>query len=384
MYFTNGVDAPKYFDGTEVVDIAGLPAGCKARIIALHLNHLLLFWLEESGVSHPQRERWSDIGSDSSWNVSVNYVDHVETEDHIITVEALAVYMIIYKERTILRQEYVGSADRTWNWVTVVTGEGAVTADSVINLGTEHRFWGNSNVYRYLGGFDIEPIGDNIFDVIFSATNGELNPEAKPRISAVYVEEYDEIWFFYPISGDTYPSKMARLNLSNNAWSFRKFPFEISGYGFYSHASAVTWATAVGTWADAIGPWIGVSLQAGAPTVLLCDATGNRMTEHDFSATDDMGTDIDYVVETGDMFVPNRDLRFDRYEFRLMGSSILIEVSVNGGQSYITLGTASPGIITSRVRMHKQLVGRTIRFRFSGSGPFALEFFGFVYKRETI
>lgn len=384
MYFTNGVDAPKKFNGTTVSDISGLPGGIKARVIDIHINHLILLWTEEGGQSFPQRERWTEVGTDSNWNTSVNFVDHYDSEDHIVSAERLGVYLIIYKERSIIRQEHVGSIDQTWNWITVISGEGTIAADTIINLGEEHIFWGNSNIYRYRGGFDLEALGDPVFDAIFNTSSGDLSPDNKPRIISLYVEEFDEAWFFYPTAGSTFPRKHARLNLRNNAWTFRTFDFDVCGFGFFSGDVGIVWNTAPGTWAGASGQWVGSAIQAGAPTVLILDGTNFRVREYDFFSSDDAGTAIPYTVITKDWFVPNRELRFDRYDLRIKGTNILVEISVDGGENYVSLGTISPGTVFSRQRLYRQLVGRSMRFRFSGDEVFGLEEIGFTHKRETI
>lgn len=384
MYFTNGTDAPKYFDGTSVTNISGLPASTKARIILLHINHLVLLHTEEGGTLHPQRERWSEPGSDSSWNTGVNFNDHYDSEDHILGGDLLGVYLIIYKERNIIRQEFVGQADQTWNWITTVQGEGALSADAIINLGGEHLFWGNSNIYRYRGGFDLDPIGDEIFDGVFSTSTGDLNADQKERVFALYIEELDEALFFYPNVANTFPRKAARYNLQGKAWSFREFSFDVLGFGFYSSQASITWDDLVGNWEDWQGPWFSSALSAGAPTILLMDGTNNKVFEYDFLAGDDDGTAISYEIETRDWFIPNIELRFDRYDIRMFGNSVTVEASFDGGDNFVSLGIVSPGTSFIRQRLYKQQVGRSIRFRFTGSGGFGLESIGFLYKHESV
>lgn len=383
MYFTNYSDPPKSFNGTVTADVSGLPAGFKAKMVTVHINHLLFFHTEENGTAFPQRERWSDVGSDSTWNVGVNYVDHYDNEAHITAVESLGVYLMIYKERGIIRQEFVGDVLNEWDWVTVIDGEGAVSQDSVLNLGDEHVFWGSANVYRYRGGFDLEAIGDAIFDGVLSASDGDINPDKKQRIFGVYIEEFDEAWFFYPTAGKDWPNRMARLRPINDAWSFRTFPVDIAGFGFFTGRTGVTWNTAVGTWAAATGPWVGTALQAGAPTVLLCDADNDKVYEFDFFASDDDGAAISYELITKDWFESAQEIRFDRYDFRCRGSNILVEASFDGGENYKTLGTVSPGTVIQRQRIYQQNVGRSVRFRFTGSSGFRLEEIGFAFKQES-
>lgn len=382
-YFTNGVNVPFWFDGSIVREVTGLPAGTVARIIDVHVNHLIIFNTIEGGTAHPHRERWSEPGDDTNWNTGVNFIDHVDTEDRITAVEPLGVYLIIYKERTLIRQEFIGSLEQTWNWTTVVTGEGTLGEDQVSNLGDEHIFWGNSNIYRYRGGFDIVPIGDPIFDGVFSVSEGDLNQDKAGRAFVVYSEETDELWVFYPRSGEEYPTRMLRYNLTRDAWTFRDFTFEVSGFGFYTASAGETWSQTSGSWEEDIGPWVSSALQAGAPTILLLDAA-KKVYVYDFISADDNGVAISYEVETKDFFVPNRELRFDRYDMLIRGSNVLFQASLDEGGNYVTIGTLSPGTGFKRTRVYKQLVGRSIRFRFSGSGPFGLEDVAFLYKDESL
>lgn len=384
MYFVNGVDVVKKYDGTNVSNVSGLPAATKARVIIVHVNQLILMNTEEIGTAHPQRERWSEIGDDTAWDTSVNFNDHLDTEDHIMAAEILGVYLIIYKERSIIRQEYVGSADQQWHWVTVINGEGTASADAVVSIRDEHIFWGNSNIYKYRGGFDIESIGDALFDGVFSAISGNINPAGRERIFGLYVEELDEVWFLYPHGANAYPKRMARGKLSTNAWSFRNFTFNVTGFGFFSTSATITWANAMGTWAEQVGPWVKSSLQAEAPTVHLCDGSDLRVYDYNFGATKDNTVDIPYILETKDWFVPNRELRFDRYDIEMKGTTVLVEISVNEGKSYRTLGTVSPGTSFDRERFYQQVVGRKLRFRFSGDKDFGVRELGFLYKRESI
>ena len=223
----------------------------------------------------------------------------------------------------------------------------------------------------------------NIFDKIF-AQDGELNPEFTSRVFAVYVEELDEGWWFYPSGNDEFPMNMLKLKVSTRAWSIRKFGIKLSGFGFFQAQGDITWATASGTWAAFTGPWLSKAVQTNAPTLHILSQDQLRVYEYDYITAADDGTAIDYTFITKDFYVPNRELRFDRYDFMMKGTSVLIEASFNQGSSWETLGTVSPGNTFSRQRIWKQFIGRSVRFRFSGSAGFGLEWIGFKFKRESL
>ena len=385
MYFANGADTPKEFNGVDVATISNLPAGGNTicRLVAIFNNQLILMNTVESGTAFPQRVRWGEPGVDDDFNEAVNQLDLYDSEDFIVATETLGTFQVIYKERSIYRMEFLGLSDQNWQFTRTIDGEGALNQDAVINLGDEHLFMGNANIYRYDGNFSLDPVGDNIFDKIF-AQDGELNPEFTSRVFAVYVEELDEGWWFYPSGNDEFPMNMLKLKVSTRAWSIRKFGIKLSGFGFFQAQGDITWQTAIGTWAAFVGPWLSKAVQTNAPTLHILSQDQLRVYEYDYITTADDGTAIDYNFITKDFYVPNRELRFDRYDFMMKGASVLIEASFNQGASWETLGTVSPGNSFSRQRIWKQFIGRSVRFRFSGSAGFGLEWIGFKFKRESL
>lgn len=384
LYFTNGVDAPQEFDGTSITEIANLPGTTfKCRVVQLFKNHLLLLHTEEDGTAFPQRVRWSEPGSDSNFNDLVNFVDLYDSEDWIVAAEHLGDFLAIYKERSIYRVEFLGLADQDFQFTRTIDAEGALNQDAVINLGDEHIFMGNANIYTYDGGFSLNPVGDNIFEKIFANT-GELNGEFAHRSFGVYVEELDEARWFYPAGADEFPKNEIRYKVATQAWSSRVYPIEVVGFGFFQTAADLTWQTISGTWESQLFNWTSKTTQADAPTIHLCSGGDLRVYEYNYTAADDNGTAIAYELVTKDFYVPNWDLRFDRYEFFLQGTSILVEASYDFGESWTTLGTVSPGTVFTRVRLWKQKIGRSIRFRFSGSNQFGLGWLAFAYKMENV
>lgn len=385
MYFANGADKPQEFDGTNVVVVSNLPSSGNtvARLVAVFNNQLLLMNTTEGGTAFPQRVRWTTAGSDSNWVESTNFLDLYDSEDFIVATETLGTFQVIYKERSIYRMEFLGLADQNWQFTRTIDGEGALNQDAVINLGDEHLVMGNANIYRYDGNFTLDPIGDNVFDKVF-AQDGELNPEFIGRAFAIYVEELDEGWWFYAAGNDEFPKNMLKLKVATGAWSVRKFPIQLSGFGFYQAQGDVIWSTAIGTWVGYEGGWLSKKVQSNAPTLHILSKDQLRVYEYDYITTADDGTAIAYEFITKDFYVPNRELRFDRYDFMISGTTILIEASFDQGDSWETIGTVSPGNAFSRQRLFKQFVGRSIRFRFTGSAGFGLEWLGFKYKRESL
>jgi len=385
MYITNGIDVPKEFDGIELVDISNLPASGSfaCRIVAIFNNYLIFLHTTEAGTLFPQRMRWSLPGNDAAFDESVNFLDLYDSEDFIVAAEGLGSFYIIYKERSIYRLEFLGLLLQTWNITKTIDSEGTFNQDCVINLGDEHILFGNANIYKYDGNFNLDPVGDEIFDKLF-AQDGELNPTYAARTFGIYIEELDEAWWFYPNGSDEFPQNIIRLNISTGAWSDRRFLEAFTGFGFFQAQGDITWATAPGTWAAFTGPWVSKQVQANAPTVHLLSKDTLQVYDYDYVTNEDDGEAIPFEVETKDFYIGDYELRFDRYDFRISGINVLVEASYDQGNNWEVLGTVSPGTVYAKQSLFRQHISRSVRFRFSGSEGFGLEWVGFKFKGESL
>lgn len=383
MVFANGVDAPQRFDGSTVEDVPNLPSGLTTcKVVVTFQTYLILMHTTESGTIFPQRFRWSNAGDPTTWTTS-DFTNFVETEDQIVTAAPLGPFLITYKERALIRTEFIGTAERTWRHEQVITAEGALSVDSVVDLGDFHIFVGNANFYKYSGGFDLVPLGDKIFTDLFGFS-GQLNPNTRSELFSFYVEELDEIWTFYPAGDTADPDRMLRYLVSEDKWFFREYPHTLMGFGFYRAQSGATWTGTPGTWEEHLETWNAQVLQTSGPTTQLCGKSPNQVYEYDYITADDDGTAIDFEVQTKDFYVPNKQLRFDRFELFARGTGLL-EYSIDEGNSWIGIGTFTHGSTFTRARFFKQFIGRKIRFRITGTGTgFSIEWLGFKMRPETV
>jgi len=381
--FTNGVDNPQYYDGASCQTLPNLPSSgnTQCRLVTVFENHLILAHTTEGGSKYPQRVRRSDTGDPTNWTTgNAGFTDLFDNEDWLIAVSALGPYMIFYRERSVVRTEYVGTVDLLFDFETVIAGEGALSQDSVIDLGDYHLFVGNSNIYEYRGGFDFNPIGDKIYDLTFGV-NGELNASYKQRVFGFYVEELDEVWIFYPTTTDEYPTKLMRLALANNAFYTRDFGLNLTGFGFYQSQDDKTWNELVGDWTQQDWSWDSKSVSANSPITHLLSDDG-QVYEYDYFTTNDNGNTIDYVFETEDFGHPRFMIRTDTFDFRIQGSSILVEISFDEGDNWQTLTTITKttlGLVSTSL----QKASRRFRLRLSGSSGLIWESLGFIYRMES-
>lgn len=388
MIFTNGQDNVKLYDGSTVEDVPNLPSSgnTKCKVVAVYENHLLLVHTIEGGTAYPQRVRWSDTADPTEWAAgNAGFNDLYDSEDFCTAAVALGPYMMIYKERSIVRMEFVGATDRLFNFDSVVSGEGAVSLDAVVDIGTEHIFVGNSNIYRYKGGFNVDPVGDEIWDLLFGKDK-IVDPENVYKGICVYIEELDEVWYlFKDTDATTYPNNIARLSLSSGGWVMRSLDIEVSGYGFYQTTTSLKWNELIGDWLAQTFKWGGSSTQSNAPITILLSPTGaNQAYQYDYITQNDNGTEIDWEFETKEFYHPENKIRTNWLDIRAKGV-VDIEYSTDGGNTWLAWTTCNGSSEYEEYRHYKQVVGNRIRFKFSGSGSgFGLEWYGFRFMAESI
>lgn len=385
--FTNGENVVKRYDGQNCINVPNLPGSgqiiCKA--VANYNNCLFLINTIEDGTARPRRLRRSDSADPTRWSGGIaGFDDLLDSEDPLQGAELLGPYLIVYAEREIIRGEFIGTGGINFRFDTMVRGEGALSSLSIADVGDVHLVMMQSNIYAYRGGFDLEPIGDPVYYRLFGS-RADMIPDLKHRCFAFYVEELDEVWFFYPAIGAVEGcNRMLRYNVGEKSWTEREFLDEFVGFGFFQSRGSRPWLSLVGSWLQQTWRWNDRTLTTNAPTTHLCPTTeGGPVMEYDYNTTLDNGTPIPYIVETKDFLDPDVVNRFDLIEMGLRGTDVLVEASTDGGLSWTTLGLVSSNI-QQRVQVFKQFLFGKIRFRWSGSGPFELRWFGFSYKEEGL
>lgn len=384
--FTNGVDVPKRFDGVDCINIPNLVAAGinTCALVGVFNNHLILANTIEGGNEYPQRVRRSDTGDPTNWTTgNAGYDDLYDSEDFLVALSHIGPYMILYRERSIVRANYVGSDDLLFDFETTVSGEGALAQDAVLDLGDSNIFAGNSNIYIYRAGYDFEPIGEEIYSLVYGR-NGDLNPTYRNRTFGLYIEELDEIWIFYVSVASTVPDKLLRYRQDTKSWAIRELSVPIYGFGLYQANTDITIDELVGTIDDQDWVFNSRSVLTNSPTTHLLGWTGSSgiVYEYDYLSIDDDGTTISYEVTTKFFGHPRFISRFDTFDFYIYGTNILVEYSTDLGVTWKTLSTITSTELT-KVTKYKQIISKFLGLRFSGSENFTLQSIGFIYITES-
>ena len=381
--FTNGVDTPWKYDGTNVQPLGGSPPVC--RTLGEFHGFLILGNTEDGQGSHPQRLQNSDLDNPEEWVKGLSgFVDLVDTEDQVLDMDQLGPWLIIYRHTSVMRRSYIGDLNQLFFDEYTLQGVGVETTGCVAPTGNSHFFFGDQGFFMYQGGYDVESVGEKIFDSVFGVS-GDFNDVLSAQSFCFYVAELDEVWIFYPTtSSKGFCDKLLRFNPGDDSWHIRHFADEVVGFGFIEATGGRTWLEATEAWQDDTLPWNARANTEQSPQTILCDAVNTRTLLYDYNQPNDAGVPISWKYDTKDFISPPYLLRLDGFSVRGTGNNVLIQCSTDTGDTWETLGTVDFGLTFTTQKVTKQVVADQIRFRLSGTDPnFSMDWYRIEFFQET-
>lgn len=389
LAFTNGVNHVQRYDGIDVVDIPGLPSGGNTvcRTLQVFNSALFLGDTTEGGTRYPWRVRRSDQADPTNWTTgTAGKDDLLDNSQPVVALRRLGPYLIAYKSESIFRGTFVGSFDITYEFARMVDSDGLLATNAIIVQETEHYLMGQKNIYKYMGDFALQSIGDAIFETTFGV-DGNLNTTHASKSFAVHVYELNEFWFIYPNTYAQAPNVALRYHYKYGAWHTRSFGHQFYGFGLFLNREVITWADLKGSWKQQTWKWGSQVVVDQSFTVHLMRSIGGNageVMEYDYVAVIDYFSPIIHTVESKDYAVPDCELRFDMLEMEMQGSPILIQYSIDGGDSWKVLKSVDVPKL-KKLRISRQFKFRKIRFRWTcNQSNFRWRWAGFSYKVESL
>lgn len=380
---TNGVDPILSFDGNNLIALPGW-GGITCRVLGVFHGFLLVADTTEGGERFPQRIRNSDEANPEQPNGQLGgLVDLTDTEDFILALETLGPWMIIYREENVMRRSYIGDPLELFFDEYMLQGIGVFSQGAVADTGSTHVIIGPEGIFRYSGGYDVEDVGEGIFDYILGP-EGVLNTSATSTIFTVYVAELDEVWLFIPTSNSATPNILLRYDQGDESWFKRQFANSIIGFGYIDAVAGRSWQQATETWQQDTSTWLARSKQVEAPLVILCDAITGQTWLYDYLSTTDGGAVILWSLTTKDFQTPGFLSRFDGVAAQGQGNNVEVDVSFDRGVSWQSIGTLNFGLTPTKQKVNNQFVGDSFRVRLSGSDPtFRLDWMRIDWFKES-
>jgi hypothetical protein len=182
-------------------DVFADVTGPKADCIATNANFVMLAATNEA-VHGDQSDRWwcSAILDETSWTESVatqcTSGRLVDAPGPILGLRALGSDFVAYKAASIFVGRYVGPPV-VFAWIRIPGDIGAVSHESIVDIGPAHLFVGNDDIWQFDGSRP-QSIGAPLREWFYR----RLDKANKHLITALHDRLEGNVWWFYPYAGN--------------------------------------------------------------------------------------------------------------------------------------------------------------------------------------
>lgn len=360
LIITNGVDTPIRYDGETaeyITELTDLFTTFTARSCVVWYNFLLFLDTTENGERFPYRIRRSGAAAPATWEGGLaGKTDLLDSAAPILKAQILGNYLMVYREGSIVRGEYVGLSDILFDFNTIIETDGPISASAIVRTRRFHAFRGFYGIYTCCNpGVGITRVSE------------KLNISGATRTYAIHTPATDSIHF---VGGSSIPGTTDDIIMHVDegdeegdriTWSRGVIPQVILG---------------VGEWWEA---WREIP-------VLVRNSIS--MDKFDRAYTPDRPWH--YVTRQFGLF--DRELRLDRFIIVAHPLSGLIleqrfdqdEYSDPDGAAWVDVTdklVVDP--LNGRIgHYYIQSIGNTMQFRFSGESSVDIMWYGFEARQE--
>lgn len=262
----NGADVPQYWPtlslATDLANLTNWPAALRAKVIRNYGRFLVALNLTESGTALAHAVQWShpaDPGSiPSSWDTTDATKDagrtHLTDTHGGVLLDGLLLgnQLVLYKEESTHLMRFIGGQDIMGFDLLLNSGVLNTHCAALIDSGKRHFVVTPDDVLVHSGTRDVVyPLEGKDKRYLFNdidATN-YLNAFAFDNPA------YEEAWFAYPTSGQTYPNKALVWNYRRDLVMFRDFEGLRADPGNYTDSLGTTWNATTGSWDAQTSQW---------------------------------------------------------------------------------------------------------------------------------
>lgn len=261
----------------------------KCKHITSYEEFLILGYTTEGATVYPQRERWASHATGGAIiDFNENSAGDAGAKNFTTTPGTLMGFathngdLVIAKQDS-MHRSWVVTSDEVFSWDEYDLQVGCLSADTLVNDKAGRLYWIASDLtIREIQ--TPEPISTNV-----DITIKNLNTSQSEFMQATYIDEYDSIWFAFPLgSSDTNDTVVQFHSVSGRA-DIHKFP--IRAFGDFTQQEAFTYDTLpYETYAEWGADWLVYDTSrnvVGFPLDLASDYGGDTFSLH--RATNDDG-----------------------------------------------------------------------------------------------
>lgn len=265
----NGVDVPQYWGSySTATKLAALPnwtSTLRAKIMRNFGSYLVAYNITDSGTRYPHLVQWSNPASPGTVPTSWAYSNPATeggrkdladvNSGEILEALQLGATMFIYKERSIWKQTYIGG-QFIFGWDTFLADVGVLAPRCVCYdpTGTMHVVVTQDDIIAHNGNTPKSLLTDKQRQTLFDSINRD-----EASTSFLFLNKSkDEVWFCYPESGQSQPTRALVLNMKGGKIT----PSYVSGITFRNAilgdvegADEELWSDGTDEWSTDTGPW---------------------------------------------------------------------------------------------------------------------------------
>lgn len=382
LIITNGIDKPRYWDGTLATFYEFSTASVSDHGAALvypdfvtcktisALQGYIVLGNVTTTANEPVTIVWSDTVS--LFDFETNNSGAVLLPDvvlSILKILPLGDSLIIYGDDTIHSMNHIG-ADQIFSFQKIIGNTRLLSGRAVVDVGPFHYFMAQENIYLFDGTRGLRRVADRITsryrDIFLS--------DLKTRAFAFLDQPKNSLYFVVPTSSSSstiFKAEFEIFDVENIRWNVQSFAVRITSMGFFSNSAGLTWNTINTsiTWSSYGQIWNQGSINKGFPRRVM-GSDGTTVLADDTSQSD-ASTAIVSSWESIDFTVPRDFLssfaRWTEIEFEARGGFVDVSISLDKGFSYQLLLTIILNGSWKRYRVFLDSTSQTIRLKFSDS-----------------
>lgn len=339
-------------NGTNFADLTFWPNDYRAKALRTYGDFLVALNTDESGISFPNRVRFSDLALPNqiptSWDESdptksAGTNDIIQMETPIVDGLSLSTNFIIYSSDQVWLMEFVGGAF-IHNFRKIFSSCGVISQNCLVEVQGKHYVFDTDDIWSHDGTTKESLVDDRIRAYIFDA----LDNSATHHCFVYHNHPLSEIYFCYPSSDDMTTdrpafapvgaNRAAVYNYRYNTWSFMDLPHVVSATTANINSvrtydtTTLAYATTGGTYAaqDAGFDRHAIMASIGNNTEAV-NAAGRAITVPklygvDLSDNGSLSQPLD-TVATASPFVERTGIDLDEVEIPLSGYKVITKIT---------------------------------------------------------
>lgn len=263
LLLNNGKDLPQYWAGTgTLAAVTGWDANWRAKFIRTFKNYIVYGFPTKSGTAYPYTLGWSaaaDPGTlpstfdPASTTTDAGDVPLGETPDVLVDALPLGEVMIVYKEATMYRMEYIGG-QQVFSFKRIPGNFGMLARGCAATTPKGHVVLANGDIVLVDGVSEPQSLLTGRLKRWFFTS--ELDSTYYARSFVVSNPSRNEVWICYPPAGETVCTRALVWNWADNTMGHRDLPnVTWAASGLLNYSVGSSFDADVGTYDDAFGSY---------------------------------------------------------------------------------------------------------------------------------